>query len=759
MQKVSSEWKRIHEQTLIPGAYVEIEMSNTNESWEENKTYLGGDGFEIISEPGQETYIGMTQWTSDDNGSLLGEFDFPRFGVKTYDFSGAINGITITWDTENDEYATSFFVNIESSNGSSECSVRKYIIGNNLSRSFIDIDSTDIISGATSCTITIFVEAWSKPNSYGRIQSVHFGQYVKFGKSEIVSYSHINSADPICAEAPVNEISFEIIDKDGLFVLDNENGITKYFMGPRSVIVKYGIQLDDEGTIEWIPGGVFYLTDWESSFTSSIEKTFTAKDALGLMTDYFDGVKTYLEPSSSSVWLFEIVNAVIEQANLPALRKVKISSENSPIGYEYIRPPKTELSQILGSEDYRGGLTISTDIDLTKYTLLEVLQYIANSVMCVLYTDRYGTVHIEPFSRGITDYEINMDNSYTMPSSSLSKKIKEVNINDGTSVFSLLETGDTSLGVEAGEIQSVENPLATSFTIPYMSKYIGRYLREREVFSGSFRVDPRLDALDIVTVTNKFTSKKVVITRVQIDYNGGFKGSFEGRVISVFKNKILNGGFQQYISHWNTNNILDYISRYKYSLSDSDDSYLQVINQRASDHGVYPTIQQLEDNGIGILNGHKFYVRADFRCGAEREIEYWPILYLRYKKSGADKFETLKILDGSNVSGSDFTTLTYYGVLTSANLNLNNTESVDSLAFAAEWATTANSNHSYTSFDIDNIFFVDLTETFGAGLEPDAIELSMWTYNKWQLDIQYENNKLWYWRGVDDYTYHFGEWG
>ena len=58
-------------------------------------------------------------------------------------------------------------------------------------------------------------------------------------------------------------------------------------------------------------------------------------------------------------------------------------------------------------------------------------------------------------------------------------------------------------------------------------------LKGRTTVSGEFRPDTRLSAGDIVAVENQFVENgnKIVVTSIKYDFDGGFKGSFEGRVI------------------------------------------------------------------------------------------------------------------------------------------------------------------------------------------------------------------------------------
>ena len=83
-----------------------------------------------------------------------------------------------------------------------------------------------------------------------------------------------------------------------------------------------------------------------------------------------------------------------------------------------------------------------------------------------------------------------------------------------------------------GEMQAVENPLITSSDV---AKGIGNWVKEfyanRKTFSSDFRIDPRLDALDVVRISNPFSENDVLLTDVNIDFTGAFKGKTEGRAV------------------------------------------------------------------------------------------------------------------------------------------------------------------------------------------------------------------------------------
>ena len=48
---------------------------------------------------------------------------------------------------------------------------------------------------------------------------------------------------------------------------------------------------------------------------------------------------------------------------------------------------------------------------------------------------------------------------------------------------------------------------------------------------SSVRADVRLDALDIVSSENDYSTNTMRVTNVKFDFNGAFRGTSEGRVI------------------------------------------------------------------------------------------------------------------------------------------------------------------------------------------------------------------------------------
>ena len=76
----------------------------------------------------------------------------------------------------------------------------------------------------------------------------------------------------------------------------------------------------------------------------------------------------------------------------------------------------------------------------------------------------------------------------------------------------------------------MKNPLISKDRGEEVAIWTSEILSNRRIFSGEWRADPRLDAMDKITVENKF-SKQVFVTQVEYTYNSAFRGMYEGRAV------------------------------------------------------------------------------------------------------------------------------------------------------------------------------------------------------------------------------------
>jgi hypothetical protein len=313
-----------------------------------------------------------------------------------------------------------------------------------------------------------------------------------YSKSDLMGYEHEQSVDLLSAELPKNAIVFKLDNSTSKWNPDNPSGAEKYLIEKQTLKVKYGFHLGNG--IEWIRAGTFYMSEWQTP-ANGMEASFTARDILEFCGETYTGVRK----GTALV----VAKAALEQSGV--------------VEGTYVLD-ETALS------------SVNTDFsaDTGEYTCAEVLQMCANAARCCLWQCRDGILHMERVVSNLTDYVIGqledgVNNSFTHPEFNLTKELKSVNVNQGMG---------TAANSAAGNVQTVDNPLiVNSTTANAVAAWCRDCLKNRKIVSGEFRADPRLDALDTVTVVSKYGSSTVQITNVKYTYAGAFRGSYTGRVM------------------------------------------------------------------------------------------------------------------------------------------------------------------------------------------------------------------------------------
>lgn len=516
MITVSQGWKAAHDDLLLPETFIKLTFGVTEPglALETATTATNEETFSeaekianaLDKEPEKYATLEHNIWGLDgtfnyfdetpvDAGyttSLLSGADgsFEAVPTITILFSAVrttlIPGITITWGTAFDEYATSF--KVVAYNGSTVVFQKEVT------------DNTSAVSQIFSALqgydkIVVEVYEWSLPNRRCRVTEVFLGIREFFTKSELMSYEHTESADLLSAALPKSEIIFSLDNSTGRWNPSNPSGFEQYLIERQEVTVKYGMKVD--GITEWIDGGTLWLSEWNTP-ANGIEATFTARDSLTFANDIYTGVRKGT--------LYDIATAAFEQMELPLL------PDGSARYYvdESLKNQTTDFSA-----------------ETTEYTIADVLQMIAHMGCCVLHQDRIGKVRIEPHNNMVTDYAINRFRSYAHPEISFSKPLKAVEVTFGEN------QKETLVVASSGEVQTVTNEfIKTAADAKKVAARTADVLKGRQSVSGEFRADPRLCALDVVTAENKYAAAEVAITEIKYTTTGGaFKGTYTGRIV------------------------------------------------------------------------------------------------------------------------------------------------------------------------------------------------------------------------------------
>ena len=539
MQTVSDSWKNAHRQTILNESFVEVSLgiadpeALADASSQDNGSVYISDTPQIVSEANKNIvpYCTLEQnlWLLDGGRKAIPESDYGDCGyisdamsddtcvfsakmpVITINFSkvftNLIPGITITWSEAYSEFADEFIVRAYND---TNLVAEKEVIGNRSVKSLIILDIINYTR------IEILVKKWCLPNHRARVEEIFIGLDKVYGKGELFDYSHTQSVDPVSTSLPKFEIKFSVDNVDGEYNPYNESGLAKYLMERQEIKARYGLKMDD-GSIEWIKAGTFYLSEWYAK-QNGLTADFTARDLLEFMfATYYDTefAENTAEILANGRTLAHLAESVLTSANLPG------HTEDSPKWY--IDPSLAELK---------------TTAPLPEDTHANCLQLIANAGMCVVYQNREGVLRVEPLSSEllITDYKIDSFNSYSKPEITLTKPIKQVTIKQyrytqgANGIESTYNMVISKIG-EQGEILEVDNPLITENYSIRVATWMAEHVGHRMTLDSSWRADVRLDALDIVTNENSYGSNRVRITDVEFKYNGAFRGTGKGKVI------------------------------------------------------------------------------------------------------------------------------------------------------------------------------------------------------------------------------------
>ena len=390
MQNVSQTWKENQTKTLVNESFVEISLdiadpdALADASSEDNGAIYISNTSQVVSEVDKSIipYFTLEQnlWILDGKRKAIPLSDFGDCGfigdvlsgndcafsdeapIVTVNFtkvhSNIIPAITITWGSAYGEFAEDFV--ITAYNGDTVVA-EKEVIGNKEVRSVVEFDIVDY-----DC-ITIKILRWCLPCRRARIEEIFIGMNKIYFKSDIFSYRHTQTVNPISTSLPKAEVSFSIDNTDNSYNPYNTNGLSKYLMERQEIKTRYGYKLDD-GNEEWIKGGTFYLSEWDAA-QNGMKADFTARDLLEFMSaTFYEGLY-----NEDGVSLYSLALQLLEKAELPL-------NSNGTVKW------------ILDSSLKNIYTTAPLPID----TISNNLQLIANAAGCVLYQDREGTLHIEP---------------------------------------------------------------------------------------------------------------------------------------------------------------------------------------------------------------------------------------------------------------------------------------------------------------------------------------------------------------------------
>ena len=207
-----------------------------------------------------------------------------------------------------------------------------------------------------------FIES-SLPYRRIRVNQLLFGIMETYTDENLISAESKEKTTMITSELPTHTFKFTIDNMNKLFNPDNPQGWYRYILQQQPISYEWGYQLDD-GTIEWILGGKMLLTG--SVEVGENQVSFSTTSLINYLTKvYKKGVY-----NSSGRSLYDLAVDVLEDSNIDS------SQYNL----------------------WSGLKSIKTDAPLPKLEARQLLQIIATTGNCILFTNRENVINIQPFN-------------------------------------------------------------------------------------------------------------------------------------------------------------------------------------------------------------------------------------------------------------------------------------------------------------------------------------------------------------------------
>lgn len=388
MQKVSSKWRANQRQNLVDENFVEISLEMSDPDAIADVTDNGAVWFSRTSQvsdgldkefvpyatmeqnlwvldgvsrslPNSYEELGDTGYVSDvicDEDAIfqvtpIVEANFDEVHEKL------IPGVTIAWSTTHEEYAVDFIVTAYNYD---EIVARLHVENNQGTISIVGVDIQSYNK------ISIEINEWSLPVRRARIEEIFIGVRHVYTKKDIGSFTQKMVSSPLSSSLPNYSLSYKLDNTRSEYDFSNPTGLAGYLLERQRIKIRYGYKFN--GVTEWIPGGVYYLSEWTLP-QNGISVTFKARDILEFMDEIF--IKGLLAPDGVS--LYDLAEQVLMELDLPL-------------------NPDGNVNWII-DETLKD---IYTSAPLPMVSHAECLQYIANAGCCVMFFDRSGRFRMEP---------------------------------------------------------------------------------------------------------------------------------------------------------------------------------------------------------------------------------------------------------------------------------------------------------------------------------------------------------------------------
>lgn len=320
---------------------------------------------------------------------------------------------------------------------------------------------------------------WNKD----RFKSVKFDMHGDVLSGSVTSYEAVIEVDN--STLKINNVeSGSIITKDDLRKLTN----LQFYL-------EYGFE-----SISDIADFRFFVFDTQINAERETV-VFTLKSVLGFMTMQYDYTNNPLSGTA-----YDIAEYALEQARLDDAVP-KIFS-----GLEY------EIDESL--RDY------NIQLDSYEYSVIEVLQVIANLSKCIIRVDRTSKIYIQPRDTAEVEYSVSRFLQYSAPQEEVDPPI--------SGCYFQCNGGAARIpsGVANGKYETLTNKslIYNAADSVAVARWVNAELADNpRTLSVQYRADPRIELFDVVQFQNGSEIRKAVVTDISLSYNGAWFGEIKAR--------------------------------------------------------------------------------------------------------------------------------------------------------------------------------------------------------------------------------------
>lgn len=487
--------------------------------------------------------------------AILAKYPYATNPTLTFTFGSTHSsiGFTVTFDVNNNEYSENFIINAYDESDALIESIN--VIGN--TKSVCEVENP--VSNYKK--IEIVITKWSKSYRRARVLEVVFGILKVYTGTELTDFGVLEEISTTSKQISSNELNFSIDNQDKKFDFFNPSGVYAYMQ--KTMRIETYIGVDTGVGIEYANTGKFYLVEWNSK-NDGLIASFKARDKLDLMTG-----STYKKGLYQSRTLYNLVVDVLTDFGFTSSDYNIDTALSSITVYSYM--PKLSYRDALQLIAVAGMAVVYVDRD----DIIQIKQLTSPASTYTLeFANSYAkpVVELAPIIKSVevSSYSFNSDSDSSelfkgtqtitgtvdmwvdySPATEASASVSSGSINSSTyytsgALLNITASGSVTITVTGKKLNAYKTPIVVTNSTDGVSITVDNILisdpnfadsvadwviaeegKQYKSKSSNWRQNPMLEAGDIITVENVFSSFDARITKQNIKFNGALSGETE----------------------------------------------------------------------------------------------------------------------------------------------------------------------------------------------------------------------------------------